>query len=162
MFMKHPSKKLHNHPVATGDLAHLLLGEGIGYGQNRSVWALTFNPELVIKLEGGSDFQNIMEWNIWKGVKGTKLEKWFAPCVAISPNGIWLVQKRITFPPRSAYPPKLPAFLGDLKYANYGKFGKQWVACDYGTPAIAWLMSKHLKETKADWWSKKPGDKDDG
>lgn len=150
--IKHPSLTLHKQDTATRDFAHIMLGGGVGHGQNRSVWAMEFCDDLVIKFEGwGDDFQNVMEWSIWKAVKGGPLEKWFAPCMALSPNGVWLVQKKITFPPKEKYPKKMPAFFGDLKYVNYGLYQNRWVACDYGTPSLAWLLSQKKQETAAKW-----------
>lgn len=151
----HPSETMPNNYTMARDLGHMLIGSPLGYGQNRSVWGLEHRSDLVLKLEAtGDEFQNPMEWRVWRAVEGTALEKWFAPCVAISPNGVWLLQKKITFPPRSEYPPKLPAFFPDTKFMNFGKLGKQWCACDYGTPSFAWLLSKTARPTKAKWWGK--------
>lgn len=152
MRIRHPSKDLHKNMSATRDLGHIIVGNGLGAGQNRSVWALEFCPDLVIKYENsGDDFQNVMEWRVWNCVKDTPLSKWFAPCVALSPNGIWLVQKKITFPAADKYPKTMPDFFPDTQYVNYGLFEGRWVACDYGTPSFAWLLSRHIRLSKVKW-----------
>lgn len=153
MTIKHPCETLHDHPAGVSDLAHIMLGAPLGYGISRNVYALERDQTCVIKYEpSGDEFQNQAEWRIWQAVKNTDLAKWFAPCIAISPNGLWLIQRRLTFPPRDQYPAKLPHFFPDTKYLNFGKLGKQWCACDYGTPAYGWLMHRSERLVSAKWW----------
>lgn len=139
--------------VACGDLFDVLIGKAIGVGQNRDVFEYKPDPDMyVIKYEGRGDFfQNAMEWRLWDEAKYFKVDKWFAPCWYISPNGRFLVQSRITFPPKNKYPDKLPGFFTDTKYGNFGLLGKKFVACDYGHPVV--LKNNNMKQLrKVRWW----------
>lgn len=95
-----------------------------------------------------------MEWEIWEIVQYTKYAKYFAPCVAISQNGQFLIQKRAEQIPRAQYPKTIPSFFADIKYENFGKIGKNFVCIDYGTMVIR-IMNNIIegpkKYRKADW-----------
>lgn len=122
-------------PTTNGrDLAALFLGEEIGVGTYRTVWSTNLNAERVIKREGGdASFSNVLEWEVWQVVKDTKHARWFAPCYAISPCGIWMIQHRTAeIKDIAALPKKIPAFLTDIKVPNWGWIGDQLVCHDYG------------------------------
>lgn len=111
-----------------------LLGDKLGEGTARKVFAMAFNPDLVVKLETrAQSFQNVLEWEVWEDAQNHgKWSRWFAPCQAISPCGLVLIQKRARPLPEGYRPPRLPSFLCDLKPSNFGMIGKQVVAIDYG------------------------------
>lgn len=112
----------------------VLRGDFLGEGSARKVYALLTNSAYVLKIEtAGRSFQNVAEWEYWKWVKGTKLEKWFAPCERISARGLLLVQRRVDPPRLAELPKKVPAFLTDLKIENFGLLDGKFVCCDYGT-----------------------------
>ena len=151
----HIAKQIHDLPTSARDLCHLFLGERIGSGMSRTVYAHGADPSLVVKHEsGGGSFQNVLEWTVWEAVKDSPMARWFAPCVSISPNGLFLVQKRATFPPRDEYPEKVPAFFTDLKYGNFGRIDGQFVCVDYGTFNLV-RNSFTAAFRKARWWSEK-------
>lgn len=152
---KHPCEIMHERFVDSRDLAHLFIGGLISYGMNRHVYKVERDPTIVIKYEpGGDEFQNVMEWRVWQACSNfSKLSKWLAPCVALSPNGVWLIQKRITIIPPEKYPKKVPAWMGDCKYANFGMLDGEFVACDYGMPSFSRLMSRQAKLEPASWWA---------
>jgi hypothetical protein len=134
------------------DLFNTICGEQLGRGAYRTVYAHALDPSLVVKVErAAGEFHNIAEWNVWNHVNGTEHSKWFARCVAISPNGMVLIQNR-TQPARPhEYPKQVPAFMTDLKRANWGRLGNRLVAHDYGlTLLMENGMSKRMR--KADWW----------
>lgn len=135
------------------DLLDLTRGEKLGEGMSRYVYVHRLDPSLVIKFETDArSFQNIAEWEVWKWVCGTKMERWFAPCVDISPNGSILIQKRCE-PIQSAQRPKmLPAYLCDLKRENFGMFEKRVVCCDYGT-MLSSLRKVSPRMQKARWYT---------
>jgi hypothetical protein len=140
-------------PFLHKELVVMLCGEHLGGGIARQVFAHALDPTLVVKFEGtGGSFQNVLEWETWYRVKGTKLERWFAPCVAISPCGGVLVQRRTTVPGASEFPDRLPSFLTDTKRANFGMLDGQLVAHDYGYNL---LMEKGMvvRMKKARWWN---------
>lgn len=120
----------------------------------RDVYECLQDKECVIKHEPrGDSFQNVLEWEVWNSVKGTKFAKWFAPCIDISGNGLYLIQKKAEMIPESDYPKKIPHFLTDLKFKNFGKIGKQFVCVDYGTTVCLSISKSLTHETKkAKWW----------
>ena len=136
------------------DFFHEMCGERLGGGMSRDVYLSALDPTVVIKFEADSGhFQNVMEWEVWQEVKETKYAKWFAPCVSISGTGTILIQKRTkVVADRRKYPAKMPVFLGDFKYTNYGMYKGQLVAHDYGRPR---LLTEGLSDRmkKVDWWA---------
>lgn len=136
------------------ELAKLVAGDRIGFGMSREVYEYELDRSLVIKLEmGAKRFQNVKEWEFWEEVSMTPWAKWFAPCVEISPSGLFLIQKRTTPAPKHKFPDKIPAFLSDLKYSNFGLLvekGQERLVChDYGSLVLTNGFSKKMK--KADW-----------
>lgn len=149
------------------ELFRMLCGRVLGQGAARTVYEHAFDPTVVIKFEHtAGNFQNIMEWEAWQRIKHTDLSQWFAPCLAISPNGCVLAQRRTRRP--TNYPDKVPAFFTDLKLDNFGilphgncftdevlvdRNPKGTFVChDYG---LTLLFEKGMTKrmVKADWWS---------
>lgn len=122
-----------------------LLGSGIG----RVVYRHLHDPSLVIKIEEKSgSFQNIIEWDIWQSLCHAKpVAKWLAPCVAISPSGIILIQK-YAHDITGKLPKKMPASLCDFKKENYGIYNDHIVCRDYGTAKLNFAT----KLNKNEWW----------
>ncbi|MCK9370240.1 hypothetical protein M0R04_10070 [Candidatus Dojkabacteria bacterium] len=135
------------------DLKTLLLGEVLGIGIHRKVGVYKQDESLVIKCAVETPNINILEDEIWMMVKDTSIAKWFAPCVAISECGMFLLQKRIEKIPKEQYPKFIPSFFGDLKYRNFGMLNGQFVCCDYAgfiSSSMSHKWSGKLK--KAEWW----------
>lgn len=133
------------------DLYNIVCGKKIGSGIGRKVFTNRLDPTTVIKIETrGGSFQNIMEWEVWDYVKGSKaISAWFAPCVAISPSGLVLVQKR-TAPARERdFPRRVPKCFTDMKRENWGFVGNKLVCHDYGYIASSGITTK---TKKAVWW----------
>jgi hypothetical protein len=124
------------------DLFRLLVGECIGGGAHREVYKLRGREDYVLKAETGSaSFYNVLEWETWLAVLGTKFEKYFAPCETISPCGMFLIQER-TSPVRDV-PKAKPKFLQDIKPENFGMLKNGRVVChDY---SISWLIRANLR-----------------
>lgn len=122
------------------EVMRLVCGDKISYGSARVVFEHANDKARVIKIEDGAQsFQNILEWNIWHEVEGTKLEKWFAPCYQISPSGSALIQARTK--KIRELPKRLPSFFTDLKTNNFGEFDGRIVCHDYG---LSLVFSKYL------------------
>jgi hypothetical protein len=140
-----------NNPTIQREFALSLLGDIIGAGIGRRVFENSLDKSLVFKVEdcNGSRFQNVLEWETWQNAKGTKLERWLAPCDWISHSGSILLQRRTT--PAFKYPPRLPAFLTDTKRSNYGMLNGKFVCHDYGTN-VAMSLGLVQRERKAEWW----------
>jgi hypothetical protein len=132
------------------DLVNMMCGERLGSGIGREVFVNSLDKTQVIKFEGNAcSFQNVIEWETWKRVVGTEFERWFAPCISISPNGSVLIQARTTVPTK--FPDQMPVFLTDFKRANYGVYKGRVVAHDYGTNLLMERgMSKRMR--KPYWW----------
>lgn len=135
------------------DLKDLVLGKALGVGIHRKVGVFKPDPTLVIKCAVDCPNINILEEEVWNMVKETDIAKWFAPCVAISENGIFLLQKMVETRPRKEYPTHVPSFFGDLKYANFGWLNGKFVCCDYAGFMMTSMSHKwSSKMKKADWW----------
>lgn len=123
----------HFRTTTSRDFAGMILGAEIGIGQYRRVWSCELNDERVFKVETGDcDFSNVQEWDVWQRIKDTKLARWFAPCYAIGPCGVWLLQHRTTALDPHHLPKRVPAFFTDLKLSNWGRIGDRVVCHDYG------------------------------
>jgi hypothetical protein len=149
--------KLDNPEIFKG-IAELLCGKRLGSGCSRTVFQCKVDRSLVVKIEEDPEWhhQNIMEWEVWQHVEyNKKINKWFAPCIALSPCGRILLQKKVKFRDVSTYPAKIPAFFTDFQATNYGFLGKQFVCSDYGLMLHdVGLGSKRLKKVD---WSKENG-----
>ena len=132
------------------DFFHLFLGDIIGAGEFRIVYHHAHRKDLVVKAEPNAhSFQNIAEWEFWMDNKDDKkVARWLAPCLYISPCGIFMVQNKTTTPELSQYPKVVPEFLTDLKRRNFGMLNKKLVAHDYGLHNVK--VPTRLK--KAEWW----------
>lgn len=135
------------------DLLELVGGVNLGEGIHRKVGVYKPDPTLVIKCALECPNINILEEEVWRTVEHMSIAKWFAPCVDISPLGMFLLQKRVEMRPKSEYPKLIPKFFGDLKYSNYGWVDGKFVCCDYASllktsPHHQWKA----KLVKADWW----------
>ena len=115
----------------------LFVGEYLGGGVSRRVWALVDNPYEVIKVEYAKSFCNMLEWTVWQEIQAVpEAAVWFAPCVRIDSWGMALIQKR-TKPFESAEDfyaaaPELPWFFDDAHWANFGLLDGRVVCHDYG------------------------------
>lgn len=132
------------------DFAGMFMGRLLGSGIYRSVYAHASDRTLVIKVENGNrDFSNVLEWTTWEHIKNyPEASKWLAPCIAISPHGRVMLQKRTNpIEAASELPLRVPAWLTDLKRANWGHLGKQVVCHDYANTLI-WneLISKRTRK----------------
>ena len=75
------------------------------------------------------------------------------PCIAISDDGIVLVQKKTTEATKKQYPKKIPNFFTDTKYQNFGIYKGHLVCHDYGDLLIEKGLTKRMKN--AEWWDHK-------
>ena len=137
-----------------------VVGKQIGRGMSRSVFVYALDPTLVIKIEDKSQsFQNVREWEYWQENKDYKpIAQWLAPCVAISPCGSVLIQKRVHTLDQSRYPKTIPQFFSDTKYQNFGLLNGKFVCFDYGNIPLSKgvIINKgKVKMVKAEWWGDK-------
>lgn len=140
-------------PVIHRDTFNLLCGDRIGWGMSRSTYRSPLFPDAVVKVEElANHFQNVIEWETWQMVKGTPAEKWFAPCLHISPCGMVLIMARTTEPTSEQYLDQMPVFLTDFKRGNYGIYEGRLVCHDYGTHLGMrhGLLTKKMR--KVEWY----------
>lgn len=136
-------------PLLKDDFIKFFCGEKIGEGTARWVYALRYNPELVVKVEFTENtFQNQQEWVAWSAVQFTPFGGLLAPCRRISPCGHILIQERTQALREGQVPSKTPNFVSDRKLKNYGFIDGRGVVChDY---AINDLMGIGIKNAELD------------
>lgn len=112
------------------------VGAELGAGSFRRTYALARDPDLVLKIQFASGHHNVIEWETWQAAKGTRWERWFAPCVSIDSWGSALLMKRATpFDGDDdflAAVKKVPPFFHDVKWTNWGMLDGRPVCIDYG------------------------------
>ena len=121
-------------------ILHLVVGERLGGGSFRNVYAL--DDKRVLKVEpSGSTFCNHQEWMIWQEVVGGKWEKWFAPCLDIDTLSGTLIQRRTTPLTDRQWNrlKEVPNFMADIKRANWGMLDGRIVCHDYGNHKFYWI-----------------------
>lgn len=130
----------HNKTI-TDCILRTFVGARIGKGAFRKVYPILHDETKVLKVEDrGASFCNITEWHVWKEVKETPIEHWFAPCHDIDVMGICLIQsKTVPFESDKAFKKevekiggKLPAFFDDIHFGNFGMLDGRLVCHDYG------------------------------
>lgn len=114
----------------------VLVGDRLGGGATRTVYALKHNPELVLKLEyADRQFCNVAEYDVWNAVRGSANERWFAPVVDIDVWAGALIMKRtqpITEKEFDVEVKRVPEFMGDVHWGNWGRLNGKIVCHDYG------------------------------
>lgn len=131
-----------------------LLGEKIGAGVYRSVYAYNLDNRYVVKVEPLNTESNMSEYIVWKEVQNLTgnlawVKEWFSPILWCSPNGKILVQRRTQERPNKKRPEKVPAFFFDVKQDNFGWIGNKLVCHDYGI--LYGLISYSKKMKKVTW-----------
>lgn len=130
----------------------MLLGSKIAQGGSRTVYQCRLDPTLVVKLAPFSPYDNRVESFIWnEAMFLPEVKKWLSPIVAISDSGRIIIQKKTSPLEHSKYPKKLPAFLTDTKYANYGMLDGNFVCHDYNLTLVS-SVGLSLKMVKVKWW----------
>jgi hypothetical protein len=105
------------------------LGEILGDGKFRTVFAHADNPKLVVKIEKGKG-ANAAEWAVWQAIKGTEYEPHFAPLHEIGEG--WLTQTRAE-PVEGDAPAQIPTICSsDAERRNFGVIDGRIVCIDMG------------------------------
>ena len=139
------------------DMVDLLCGDFVGEGNSRIVYDCPIYPGYVTKISKDADnHDNIMEYEMWCSVAHQpKMNKWFADVKWLSGNGRVMIQKKaihINDKNKKNIPTKVPAFLSDMKFDNYGFIGKQFVCFDYAFSAglcMSYGMGNKMKTFKS-------------
>ncbi len=112
-----------------------MLGDYLGGGEHRAVYALGSGDANVLKVERPSDhkeFCNMVEWQVWSHLCDSEAGKWLAPCCDISRQGTFLVQRRCEPLAPDKIPARIPWFCTDVHEGNWGLFEGRPVLFDYG------------------------------
>lgn len=131
-------------------------GPRLGAGAGRAVFALNGHNKHVLKVERfPGHFHNVQEWLTWEYSEYMQAARpWLAPCVAISPCGVMMVQRRTTPIDTALIPPQVPAWATDLKRQNWGLLEGRPVLHDYATSlvwnALASTATKPFGPTSGD------------
>lgn len=128
------------------ELVSFMLGNKLGHGASREVYALGIDGSKVIKYEYVcGKFDNAHEWGIWSELCDTQWARWLAPCRNISPCGTFLIQDRTA--PLREFPKgfKIPSFMADAKPENFGMLGGRIVAHDYGNHRLFHRGAKNIR-----------------
>ena len=150
----HIADDLHERVTTGRDFARLFAGKKLGNGITRWVFENKQDPTCVLKFEVGSGdmFQNVIEWKVWEAVRADRsLRRWFAPCVAISENGLVLIQKKVEPVGNRVRLKKVPDFLTDVKDANWGVYKGRLVCHDYGLMPLWYLLDKGKRMRRSHW-----------
>lgn len=127
---------------------NVLCGSLIGEGTYRKVFQCTLDPALVVKVERDPhNFMNVHEWRNWELLREWSGSSWLAPCRMISPRGTILIQERAISIYPEDMPDKVPSFLSDLKWENFGRINGRIVCRDYGFV----VTNASLRLKKANW-----------
>ena len=135
------------------DAFNMLCGEKIGEGCHREVFECKLIPEVVVKVEKDTHrmFANVMEAKFWEDFKDyPKVADWLAPVTNLSPDGRILLQARCAVLNERDHtiPEKLPAFLTDTKYENFGVLDGGIVCLDYAFT----IVNPRTNLRRVDWW----------
>lgn len=134
------------------DAFNLLCHTKLGGGIHRDVFECRIDDKLVVKVETDLPwrfFANVLEMKFWNDNQEYKpVAKWLAPCEYLSPDGLILLQRRCE-PLRASdeVPTKLPGFLTDVKWDNFGWLDGRIVCFDYALN----IPSPSVRLRKADW-----------
>lgn len=105
------------------------LGEILGDGKFRTVFAHASDPALVVKIEKANG-ANAAEWAVWQAIKGTEYEPHFAPLHDFGEG--WVTQSR-TEPVEGDAPDQIPAICSaDAERRNFGVLDGRIVCIDMG------------------------------
>lgn len=137
------------------ELEQMLLGKKLGSGIHRAAYVYNLDESCVIKVatdEYGRG-ANVLEHKLWWELENwDDGKKWFAPVIALSDGGKYLVMKRAQRGRDVDYPEKVPSFFTDLKRDNFGFIGKQLVCVDYASCLMLTDGWKIGRTKKAGWW----------
>ncbi len=115
------------------------LGDYLGEGFRRITYNHVDDETLVIKfLKNLKDDHNLIEYENWEHLKDTEKGKWLAPCVSLSSDSRFLVQKKVRVldePPENV--PEWITVLGDYSFGgnkskHWGVYEDRIVLIDYG------------------------------
>lgn len=117
------------------------LGDYLGEGFRRITYSHVDDPTVVIKfLKNLKDDHNRIEFENWQKLKNTERGKWLAPCVSLSDDGRYLIQRRVEVldeMPEELVVPDWIKVLGDYSFGgnkskHWGKYEGRVVLIDYG------------------------------
>ena len=150
-------KQLINDPVFLYDMMETMLGDKLGEGIHRKVFAHPLNDKVVVKIatDPRGTQANVTEFKYYEEVSWLTgdlswVKDWFAPVEYISSNGGVLIMKRTEVRTNKKKPDEVPAFIQDAHEDNFGWIGNKFVCHDYGCQTF--LTSQITKKMKKPYW----------
>lgn len=138
-------------PAIANDALGMLIGEALGEGAHRKVYACQVLPRCVVKIEtAAQQFFNVLEWEMWCEMETTRWAKWLAPCRFISDCGAVLIQDRCEL--LETRPARVPGFLWDLKRENWGDLRGKPVCFDYGNNPVIRQAARRSRLVRPKWF----------
>ena len=128
---------------------NLLLGDMIAIGGSRKVFENINDPTTVIKVLKTNKEKNKLlsankiEWNIWNKYRDTEIEKYLCPCISISDDTVYLIQKKAKLIEPGKHhkrsnqiwkllPDDIKNLPDSMWYKNWGILDNRYVIIDYG------------------------------
>lgn len=136
------------------ELERMMCGERLGGGIHRTGYVYALDASKVIKVAIGNAGRasNLLEYAIFANLSATEYARWLAPVFEVSDGGRYLLMARAEFPTHDRYPERLPVFLSDCKYSNYGLFEKRWVCIDYAGLLLGNILPLGKRTRRVEWW----------
>lgn len=98
------------------------LGELLGKGGSRLVYAVKGDPSVVLKqMKSIYPGTNMIEWLVWCWIKDEEIASQFARCINISETGRYLKMERLNILEVCDKLPKMPEWVTDPKPENFGR-----------------------------------------
>lgn len=111
-------------PVLIDALIEARLGKEIARGSSRIAYEYQDDPAFIVKqATTNPPNDNVMEWNIWRFIQKSDLERVFGRIAAVSESGRYIVMERLDSITLSEYglTPDIPSWLGDVKPDSFGR-----------------------------------------
>lgn len=112
--------------IVFGDRVKMRVGDIIGQGRTRTVYALLDKPEWCLKV--GNEEALHSEFRNQGVIEKAGLGRWIAPCEWRDGH---FMMRRTSPASRDNYPASLPAIFVDLKYENWGMLDGRLICHDY-------------------------------
>lgn len=123
-------------------------GEFLGQGIHRKVYVYLPDTTCVLKEAIDEVWPNAAEWRLWSDSHLVEeIAKHLAPCIWLSNDARYLIQKRARPVDYDKLPSTMPGFLTDIKRSNFGILDGQLVCVDYAM----YITNASTRHKKVNW-----------
>lgn len=131
-----------------------LLGEFLGRGRSREVYASPIDENIVIKIAYNPQgiMDNADEWTLWCLSKDRELRNWLCPIIGVFGDGRVLYMKKVEHTSKDELRrfEEVPAIIEDVHTDNWGILDGRLVCFDYAVNSST-SIPKKLKMKKVVW-----------